>query len=344
LNSNEMLKGHRYARILNEQRNYYLIDLEGEELKAVMSGNLRHLAESSMDRPAVGDSVVVSYNPHEGTAKIHAVEERKSVLLRKTAGSFAGEQVIASNLDTVFIVNSLNRELNLRRMERYLVMVRDGGIRPVLVLSKSDLISSEERQELLQEVQIVAGEVPVHVTSMKRPWSMEVLKKYLLPGHTLALIGSSGVGKSTLTNFFLGQQLQDTGGIRDDDDRGKHTTTSRTLFPLENGSFLLDTPGIREIQLWSGSEGLDDTFSDILTAMSQCRFSDCCHDAEPGCSLREALESGEIEEDRYNSYLKLRREQAFMEMRKNARSQRREKEIWKQRSKESRRGRKIYRR
>ncbi len=291
------------GRVVHQEKNLYHVKIDGQTIQVPISGKMRHEAARPSDLPAVGDQVTVE----EG--RITALFPRRTVLLRKTAGEFGQEQVLASNLETVFYVSSLNEDLNLRRMERYLIMIRDGGIDPVIVLSKADLCSPEQMQEAVRRVESVARDVPVHVTAVNGPESMQGLLPYFRPGETLAFLGSSGVGKSTLVNHFLGAQVQVTQDIAQQRDKGRHTTTSRSLFELPSGAFLLDTPGIREIQLWEGESGVEELFQDIIDLAAGCRFQDCVHDERAqGCQMREALEDGRLDPDRLRSYHKLQKE------------------------------------
>lgn len=328
----------KLARVIHEERERFLIDLDGDDVLATISGRLRHRTEFRSDLPTVGDYVEVTYNPLEGMARIQKLHPRRTRLVRKLAGEHASEQILASNIETAFLLNSLNRDLNLRRIERYLVMVRDGRITPVLVLTKSDLVPDLEAEELKQKVQRVAGNDLVLCTSIKEPESFNQLKAFFRPGETIALIGSSGVGKSTLTNLFLKQDVQTIQSIGEHAERGKHTTTSRSLFKTESGAFLMDTPGIREIQLWSGEEGFDDSFGDVLQLLGECRFSNCSHNGDIGCAIEKAIANGELEAGRFKSFLKIQKEQAYMEAKERARTSSHIKHIWKSRKKKYRRG------
>lgn len=330
----------KLARIINEERERFTIQLGDEEVKAVLSGKLRHQIHFRSQMPAVGDYVDVTFNPLEGIARIISIRPRRSQLTRKLSGEHAGEQILAANIDTALVLNSLNRDLNLRRIERYLVMIRDGGIRPVLVLTKSDLVDQEEAQRLKQMVEKVAGDDLVICSSILEPASLRPLLQFFHIDQTVALIGSSGVGKSTLTNYLLNQQVQLVQEIGAYADRGRHTTTSRRLFKTESGAYLMDTPGIREIQLWSGEDGFEHSFPDVLELMGQCRFSNCAHKDDLGCAIQAAIESGELEEARLKSFLKIQREQAYMEAKEKARTSNHLQHIWKVRGKAYRRGKK----
>jgi ribosome biogenesis GTPase / thiamine phosphate phosphatase len=287
----------------------------------------------------VGDYVLCRYNPLQGIGRIEKLLERKSSLLRKVAGEYAGAQVLGANLDTVFYLSSLNMDLNLRRMERYLIMIKDGGIRPVVILTKADLISSDDLESILERVRDVIGDISVYITSAKDLESFECLNKYLCENETVAFLGSSGVGKSTMTNIMLSSEECDVQIISHEDDKGKHTTTSRSLYQLENGCYVMDTPGIREIQLWEGESGLNETFKDIEDLIQNCGFRNCSHVKEPNCAILTAIDRGELCPLRFRSYGKLCREQMHMEIRANAKDLSQQKKSWKKRSMESRRGR-----
>jgi ribosome biogenesis GTPase len=341
-NSLEKMRGEtldlKRGRVISEERERYAVEFEGQVVPAVLSGKLRHQSIQRSDLPTVGDFVLLRWCSSEGVGRIEEVEARKTKLVRKLAGENAGEQLLGANIDTVFLLNSLNRDLNLRRIERYLVMIRDGGIRPVVVLTKADLVSTQEVLNYKQAVMRISGEDSVICTSVEEPLSFEPLIDFLRPGETVALLGSSGVGKSTMTNLILGQEKQVIQEIGAHAERGKHTTTSRSLFRLQSGAYLIDTPGIREIQLWSGEGGVEDSFHDVLTLMSRCRFRNCRHGDDLGCAVRKAINSGELEEKRFYSLLKIQREQAFMKQREKAKTSNHHKHIWKNRSREYRRG------
>ncbi|GLB61183.1 hypothetical protein NCCP133_33130 [Cytobacillus sp. NCCP-133] len=234
---------------------------------------------------------------------------------------------MAANVDTIFLVNSLNEDLNLRRLERYLLLSWDSGANPVIVLTKSDLCSSV--QEKLAEVESVAMGIPIVSISVLEEEGIDSLKPYLLPGKTVALLGSSGVGKSTLTNYLLGQEKQKVQGIKVSDNKGKHTTTHRELIILPEGAVLIDTPGMRELQLWESESALRERFSDIETAAEFCKFRNCTHEEEPGCAVIRKIEKGTLSQERFNSYKKLLRELAYLDRKQDKRAQSEERKRWK---------------
>ncbi len=303
-------KGLDVARVSVENKNFFTVyTLYGEYL-AETSGKLRYEATSAAELPKVGDWVVVSLFPNEQKAIIHHVLARKSKLSRKNPGKETVEQVIATNLDVVFIVQSLDHNFNLRRLERYLAMVSEGNIKPVVLLNKTDL--GNEVEEKVNSVKRVASQVVVRSISAKINYGIEELKEFIKDGETCALIGSSGVGKSSIINRLIGADILAVNETREQDSRGRHTTTRRELILLPNGGLLIDTPGMRELHLWEANEGVDEVFDDIENIASRCYFSDCTHTNEIKCAVLEAVQNGEISPERYQSYLKLEQEAIYL--------------------------------
>lgn len=321
-------QGFEVARVVLEHKRLYRVLSEHGELMAEVSGKLRFQALERQDFPAVGDWVVISARPHEQKATIHGILPRKSKFSRKAAGGTTEEQIVAANVDTIFLVNALNADFNVRRIERYVLTAWESGANPVIILSKADLC--DDVQEKIQQVESVAFGVPTHALSAEQNIGMEQLTPYICEGKTIALLGSSGVGKSTITNALLGRDKQDVQTIREGDDRGRHTTTHRELIVLDSGGILVDTPGMRELQLWDANEGFRQSFSDIEDLFENCRFRDCSHTKEPGCAVQEALTEGTLDEGRYASYVKLQKELAFLERKSNRRAAIAEKAKWKQ--------------
>lgn len=301
------------GRVILENKLNYRVITENEEVLANVSGKFSFNSDKSSDYPSVGDWVVLDRNhSSNGNAIIHSVLPRSSVLTRKACGSKFEEQIIASNVDYVFICLSMNKDFNLRRLERYLGLVWESGAVPNVVLTKSDLC--ENPDAFMDDLTSVCLGVDVHITSSVENSGLESIKSLINIDTSIAFIGSSGVGKSTLLNTLAGTELMDTGEIRFDDDKGKHTTTHRELLLLPSGGVIIDTPGMREVQLYSAD--LDHSFKDIELLSNQCKFSDCSHKNEPGCSVRAAIQSGELDAGRYKSYLKLKRELKMIENRK----------------------------
>jgi ribosome biogenesis GTPase / thiamine phosphate phosphatase len=321
-------EGLTSGRVALEHKHMYRVYTEQGEVLAEVSGKLRFQAVGREDFPAVGDWVAVSVRESEGRATIHGILPRFSKFSRKAAGNVTEEQIVAVNVDTVFLVQALNQDFNVRRLERYLILAWESGANPVIILSKADLC--EDAPVKLAEVHAAAAGVPVHVVSALEGEGISELADYVRFGQTVALLGSSGVGKSTLINRLIGSDVQETGGIREDDGRGRHTTTHRELLQLPGGGLLIDTPGMRELQLWEADEGLSAGFRDVEAAAAACRFHDCSHGKEPGCAVRAALEDGSLDADRYQSYLKLQRELAYLARKEDVRLQLQEKAKWKQ--------------
>jgi ribosome biogenesis GTPase / thiamine phosphate phosphatase len=316
------------ARIIEEQRSSYRVACEAGELAADLAGNLRHAAVDRSALPAIGDWVLIEARQQEHRATIREVLPRKSKFSRKAAGQETVEQIVAANIDTVFLVTSLNADLNLRRIERYLTTVWDSGAQPVILLNKSDVC--DDPLTAVEAVSDVAIGVPVHVVSSITGNGVDQIRAYLQPGQTVALLGSSGVGKSTLTNRLLGNDVQKVREIREDDAHGRHTTTARRLFVLPDGGMLIDTPGMRELQLWDTGDGLSRTFDDIELLAGDCRFRDCSHTSEPGCAVQSALDSQKLSAERFESYLKLRRELNYLVRKQDVFARIEENRRWKQ--------------
>jgi ribosome biogenesis GTPase / thiamine phosphate phosphatase len=307
--------GHQPARVGTQSHGLYRLLSPHGEHRAELAGRLRH-ASDAVDHPAVGDWVAADLR-EDGTGTIHAVLPRRTKFSRKEASGSdrTREQVVAANVDTVFIVQALGHDLNARRLERYLTMAWESGARPVVVLTKADLYPEQH----LAEVEAATFGVDLHVTSAVTGDGVPALAQYVGRGQTVALLGSSGVGKSTLVNSIAGQELLATAAVRESDERGRHTTTHRELVPLPAGGLLLDTPGMRELQLWESSGGLEQTFAEVTELIAACRFTDCEHRTEPGCAIREALSDGSLPAERWDAYVKLQRELRALEVRHDAR-------------------------
>jgi ribosome biogenesis GTPase len=315
------------ARISREEKELYLIYSEQGEISAEVTGKYRHEANLRSDYPAVGDWVAVQPLPGEERAMIHALLPRRTRFSRKEAWVNTEEQVIAANVDTVFLMTGLDRDYNLRRIERYLVLAWESGAQPVILLNKADLCS--EVAERVAEVGGIAFDVPIHPISAMENQGLEALAPYLMPGKTIALLGSSGVGKSTLINTLLGEERQEVGAVRESDGRGRHITSRRELILLPSGALLIDNPGMREIQMWGDEQGLSGAFEDVEALARGCRFRDCRHEKETGCAVREALDIGALDPDRFKSYLKLQRELRFLARRQDQKLRQEEKAKWK---------------
>lgn len=319
--------GFEAARVAIQHKTNYVLYSDHGELRGEITGKMHHQAHGAQGFPAVGDWVVIRSRPTEGTATIHEILPRTSKFSRKVAGDKTDEQVVAANIDTVFIVTGLDGNYNLPRIERYLVLAWESGASPVVVLNKADLCENVE--EKVREVEAVALGVPVLAISAARDEGLNGLLAHLSPRKTGVLLGSSGAGKSTIINHLLGTDTLKTQEVRLNDARGRHTTTHRELIILHNGALLMDTPGMRELQLWGTEESVQETFDDIEELATQCRFGDCRHQSEPDCAVRQALESGTLEQRRYDNYQKMLKEIAYTNRKDNTVAQRMEKERWK---------------
>jgi ribosome biogenesis GTPase len=319
--------GYTAGRVALEHKNFYRVYTEDGDVLAELSGKLRHEAANRSDLPVVGDWVAVRSRPEGDRAMIHAVLPRRTSFARKTAGSRTVEQIVGANIDTVFLLTSLNQDFSLRRIERYLLTAWESGANPIIILSKSDLC--ERVAETIDEVRSIAGSVTIHAVSVVTGEGLQDIAQYFKHGQTVALLGSSGVGKSSLINHLAGIDLLKVQTVREHDDRGRHTTTHRELVLLPAGGLVLDTPGMRELQLWDGDESLQLVFDDIEELAGRCYFGDCHHQDEPRCAVREALAAGTIDAGRYESYEKLQKELKYQARRKDKLSEIVEKKKWK---------------
>ncbi|MDD5354574.1 MAG: ribosome small subunit-dependent GTPase A [bacterium] len=308
------LSGYQLARIAAVDKDSYVVIGEKNEVFAEIEGKLRFQAVSSLDLPTVGDWVYVKYYNDDTLAIIHEILPRRSLLRRKTAGKKIDYQLLSANIDTAFIMQSLDANFNLRRLERYLVAVKEGGIEPVALLSKADLIPEKEIQERIAAIRQVYSELKVMVFSNKTGLGLEDIQRNIEPGRTYALLGSSGVGKTTLLNKLIGEDIYKTAEVRVKDAHGRHTTSRRQLTILDSGGLLIDTPGMREFGNISIATGLNETFNEISSLAQKCRFKDCTHTNEPGCAILAALNNGQIPAERLNSFQKLQKEARYNEM------------------------------
>lgn len=307
--------GLQAGRIIVVHKYSYVVSIGRDEVYAETTGKLFGSATSALDRPSVGDWVLVQMLDNDSFAIIREILPRKSSLVRKTAGRKSDLQLIAANVDTALIIQSLDADFNIRRLERYLAMVADGNIDPVVLLSKSDLVDAVEAEEKLRAVKQASPGLSVFTFSNRDKSGLAEVINLFMPGKTHCLLGSSGVGKTTLLNQMMDGQQFDTREVRQDG-KGRHTTTSRQLIVLPSGAMVIDTPGMRELGNVVVDAALEDTFDEIIAAAAGCRFNDCAHVSETGCAVLAAVESGEIDETRYRNFIKLREESAFNEMSK----------------------------
>jgi ribosome biogenesis GTPase len=326
-------RGFRPARVVAEHRGGYYVRSELGDRLAHARGRLRD-DEIWGGMPAVGDWVAVCDAPGDGFA-IEALLPRRTKVSRKTPWLKAEEHILVANVDTVVLVSGLDADFNPRRLERYLTAAWDSGADPVIVLTKLDVCDDQAK---ILEAEAVAVGVPVYPVSNVTGEGLDAVRALLRPAKTFVLLGSSGSGKSTLVNRLAGRTVMETGGLRNDG-RGRHTTRHRQLLVMPGGAILIDTPGLRELQIWEGD--IDSAFADIAELAAQCRFNDCAHASEPDCAVREALETGELDEGRWTNYVKLQRELAAIERRSSRRLQRELKSRWRARARETRRARRY---
>jgi ribosome biogenesis GTPase len=302
------------VRVITVNKNSFVVSNGKKDNYAELTGKYLFNSGSSLDFPTVGDWVYAQLFDDDSLAIIHEIFPRKSLLKRKTSGKKIEYQLIAANIDTAIIMQSLDSNFNLRRLERYLVMINESNISPVIFLSKSDLISIDEIESKKNDIYKIIPDIKIVAFSNNNLSEIENIKTHFTPSETYCLLGSSGVGKTTLLNNLIHQDLYKTQSIREKDGRGRHTTSRRELVVLENGSIVVDNPGMRELGIISSDSGLDDTFSEIAELSNQCRYTDCTHTIEKGCAILEALEMEIITTERYNNYIKIHKESLYHEM------------------------------
>jgi len=329
------------ARVVSERRGSYQVYSQYGELSAEVSGKMRYQAATEDQYPAIGDWVVIRPQMNESKAVIHSILPRKSNFSRKEPGAITNEQIIAANVDVVFIVSALDggRNLSVGRIERYLSLTLSGGALPVIILNKVDLCP--DSTACVQDVESIAFGVPIYPVSATGRIGLDALRRHIAKGQTAAFLGSSGVGKSALINALLGVERQAVGGVRQGDRKGRHTTSGRDLILLPDGGSVIDTPGLREVQMWTDEDHLQQAFKDIETLAERCRFRDCQHHTEPGCAIKAAIREGYLDVSRLQDFRKLQKELDHLARRQNHKACLDEKARWKQISQWSRENRKY---
>jgi ribosome biogenesis GTPase len=305
------IASHEVARVVSVHKDSYIVTKGGGEVFAELSGNLLYCAETASDLPTTGDWVYADFYDDDTHAIIYGVFPRKTLLKRKTAGKLVDFQLVAANIDVAFIIQSLDDNFNLRRLERYLVMANETWIEPIILLSKCDLITKEEVNEIKKSVVAVAPQITVMEFSNFSRQNIDSIISLLKNGYTYCMLGSSGVGKTTLLNSIIGNEQFETQPVSKIKSKGRHTTTSRQLVRLESGAMIIDTPGMRELGSMSVDDGLEETFSEILELIKSCKFANCTHTNEKGCAILAAIEAGDLSEQRYKNYVKMKKESEF---------------------------------
>ncbi|HZW49068.1 MAG TPA: ribosome small subunit-dependent GTPase A [Bacillota bacterium] len=315
------MEGTIPARIMATHRERYNILCEKGEASAQLKASVYYIDYTDEPYPTVGDFVLIRYNPL-GESQIMKTLPRTSYFTRKDPDVGRGEQAVAANFDYVFLFTSLNEDFNIKRLERYLAVARQSGAEPVIILTKADL--TENFTAILHQTEQVAMGTKILIVSAKSGYGMKEAEAYLQPGKTIVCLGSSGVGKSSLINELAGVEIMKVNTIREEDDKGRHTTTHRQLVLLSSGAMIIDTPGMRELGLWSADAGLDEAFADVEVYLGQCKFSDCTHQNEPDCAVRAALNRGDLSLDRWQRYLRLKEEVTYNEDKQKFMQQRKE--------------------
>ena len=310
---NESDKSFSIGRIVKVHKESYEINDGKREYFGKLTGNLIYSSVNPEDFPIVGDFVLFQNFESDSLALIHKVVERRTLLKRKSAGKKVEYQPIAANVDIGIIMQGLDNDFNINRLERYLVMLEQFKISPIILFSKSDLLTNEELESINAEIKERFQSIDMFFFSNFEQESIEDIISLLTPGKTFCLIGSSGVGKSTLINNLIGEEVLNTQQVRESDSKGRHTTTNRQLFVLKNGSMIIDNPGMRELANISVTNGIESTFDEISALSEKCKFGDCTHTVEKGCAVLEALENGEIDSKRYDNFIKLRKESEYYE-------------------------------